>query len=155
MTIKNMFELIPDRYEYEGQQMDDYIHWMKTPDAHSPIHSESMLIAKFDERFFTQRSSEMEEECCRYIELRHQRYRTDREKLDTEQCPLSTQNLPPQQVQAQAERWYDQKLQKLQLDLEVDLKFINERHKIMQQQCNHRIEAAQREFQEAKEARNN
>jgi hypothetical protein len=148
-----MFQLIPDQYEYDGQKIDGYMNWMKTSDLYSSVQSEAMLKSKFDEKFFTQRSLEMDRECCQHLEIRHQRYRHDADRLAQESCPLSTQNLPPHQVQAQSERWYARKLEKLQSELEVDLGFINERHKIMKQHCHNAVETARRDFQVAQAAR--
>ncbi len=146
-----MFPLIPNQPEYEGQKTDAYIHWMAVPNSNSPIRSTAMLYHKFDEVYLTQRYSDVDNECLDHIEARELQYRRQVELLDQEPCPLSTSNLPPQQIQEQAARWYSAQLTQLQEHRDIDLKIIQERHRVMKQQCQSKVDMARQEYQAAQQ----
>jgi hypothetical protein len=147
-----MFPLVPNQSEYEGQKTDAYLQWMAVPNSNSPIRSAAMLHHKFDENFFGQRSPDMDNECLDHIEAREIKYRHQVELLDQEPCPLSTSNLPPQQIQEQSARWYIAQLEQLQEHRDIDLRIIQERHRVMKQQCHSKVEIARQEYQAAQQA---
>ncbi len=139
------FKLIPNLYEYEGKFTDIYLKWITNPDPNSQIHSEPILRSHFDIKFFSQRLLDLDQEHCQ------QQHQQDLDRLEQQDCPLTTEGLPPQQIQAQSTPWFVARQEDLKAKFEVDLNFINKEYEIVKQRCSNRIDTARQEYAEVQE----
>lgn len=142
-----MFPLIPDREEYEGQKTDRYICYMSNADPRSRIKSAAMLYANFEMDYFSQRGEDIKKECLTYLAVLEDEFRRQRDLLDRMPCPLPTQNMTVAEIRQQATQWLTDEQEKLVRDRDMDLKIVQERCQIARKQCESMVEIARQEFQ--------
>jgi hypothetical protein len=146
-----MFPIILNQVEYEGQKTDRYISYMSCAEPHNRIQSAPMLYADYEIDYFTQRGEDLKKECLTRVEAIDDEFRRQRDLLDQTPCPLSTQCLSEVEIRQQAVKWLAREQEKLERDRDMDLKVVQERYQIARRQCESKVEMARQEFQAAEQ----
>lgn len=140
--------IVLDQLEYFEQKIDRYIDWLAQDNPNSFLKDKKMVELDHDIKFFQHRYQELEQERGQIVSQRLSQFKT--ELADLRYAKPSVSEIgAPHQVEMRQQLWLEKKISILETERDQEIKLIFSRYTALMQRCEHRVEQARVQINEA------